>query len=367
MDNENKIDNIKANEQKGNDTTSSADTSDHAAENRKEKKIEMPAILTVSPAPHIRSSESTTTIMLDVLIALIPAFLWGVYVFGVRAVAVMAISVAASVGFEAATQLLLHRPVTIGDLSAAVTGLLIAMNLPVTVPLWMPVVGAFIAIVVVKQIFGGIGCNFVNPALTARVFLLSWASEMTTFPEAGHKISSVASVLSDADIVASATPLASLKEGELPAETLFDMLLGRHSGCIGEVSAILLIAGGIYLLVRRVITWHIPVAYIGTVAIITFLFPQYNGVPSEFMVYEILSGGLLLGAIFMATDYSTSPLTTTGKLIFGAGCGALTVLIRYFGSYPEGVSFSILVMNLLVWYIDKITMPVQFGGKRNVK
>lgn len=365
MDNENRID-AGADEQKNDNAALTGELNNPKAMHGR-KKIEMPKTLKTAPAPYIRSTETTTTIMLDVLIALIPAFLWGVYVFGVRAAAIMAVSVAASVGFEAAVQMLLHRPVTIGDLSAAVTGLLIAMNLPVTVPLWMPIIGAFFAIVVVKQLFGGIGCNFVNPALSARVFLLSWSSEMSNYSEAGAKISSVAPILSEADITVGATPLASLRAGDLPPETLFDMLLGRHAGCIGEVSAILLIAGGIYLLVRRVITWHIPVAYIGTVAILTFLFPQYNGVPSEFMLYELLSGSLILGAFFMATDYSTSPITPVGRLIFGVGCGALTVLMRYFGAYPEGVPFAILVMNLLVWYIDKITMPARFGGKSNVK
>lgn len=331
------------------------------------RKPTMPEMLTVSPSPHIKSSESTATIMLDVIIALIPAFIWGIYVFGIRALAVMAVSIAACVGFEAAAQFLLHRPVTIGDLSAAVTGLLLAMNLPVSVPLWMPVVGAFFAIVVVKQLFGGIGCNFVNPALSARVFLLSWASEMTAFSADGEKVTSLAPVLAEGDIVASATPLASLKAGELPAETIFDMLLGNHAGCIGEVSSLLLLAGGIFLLVRRVITWHTPVAYLGTVAILTFLFPQHGGVAVEFVFYELLAGGLMLGAFFMATDYATTPVTPAGRLIFGVGCGLITVLIRYFGSYPEGVSFSILVMNLLVWYIDKVTMPRRFGGKSDGK
>lgn len=331
------------------------------------RKIKMPEILTVSPSPHIVSPDTTATVMFDVILALLPAFLWGVYVFGIRALAVMAVSVAACVGFEAAAQFLLHRPVTIRDLSAVVTGLLLAMNLPVSVPLWMPVVGGFFAIVVVKQLFGGIGCNFVNPALAARVFLFSWASEMTAFSADGEKVTSLAPVLAEGDIVASATPLASLKTGEIPPETIIDMFLGQHAGCIGEVSSLLLLAGGIFLLYQRVITWHIPVAYIGTVALMTFLFPKSAGMPVEFMLYELLAGGLMLGAFFMATDYATSPVTPVGRLIFGMGCGLLTVLIRYFGAYPEGVSFSILVMNLLVWYIDKATMPRRFGGKSDGK
>lgn len=324
----------------------------------------MPPLLTVQSSPHIKSSETTATVMLDVIIALLPAFVWGVYVFGLRALAIGALSVGTAVGFEALTQFLLHRAVTVNDLSAAVTGLLIAMNLPVTVPLWMPVVGTFFAIVVVKQLFGGIGKNFVNPALAARVFLFSWAGEMSSFQSFGEKINSAAVALADSDIIASATPLASLKSGSLPDTNLFDMITGNISGCIGEVSSLLIIAGGVYLLIRRVITWHIPAAYLGTVAVITFLFPQSGGVAPDFMLYELFAGGLMLGAFFMATDYSTSPVTLTGRLIYGCGCGLITVFIRYFGSYPEGVSFAVLIMNLLVWYIDKATMPRRFGGKK---
>lgn len=332
------------------------------------KQIKMPEFLTVSPSPHIKSPETTATIMLDVLIALLPAYIWGVYVFGIRALAIGVISIAACIGFEAAAQFILHRPITIKDLSAAVTGLLLAMNLPATVPLWMPVVGAFFAIVIVKQLFGGIGKNFVNPALAARVFLFSWASEMTTFSQPGQKISSLAAELNSADIIAGATPLAALKAGQLPDANLFDMLIGNIGGCIGEVSSLLLIAGGIYLIFfRRVITWHIPVAYIGTVAVLTFLFPQHGGVALDFMLCELLSGGLILGAIFMATDYATSPVTPVGRILYGIGCGLITVMIRYFGSYPEGVSFSILIMNMLVWYLDKATMPRRFGGKTHGK
>ena len=330
---------------------------------RAQKKITFPPLLTVQSSPHIKSPDTTASVMLDVLIALIPAFAWGVYVFGMRALALAAVSVASAVGFEALTQFLLRSPVTIGDLSAAVTGLLLAMNLPVTVPLWFPVVGAFFAIVVVKQLFGGIGKNFVNPALAARVFLFSWANEMNTFQAFGTKITSTAVTLAESDITATATPLASLKNGALPSESLFDMITGNISGCIVEVSSLLIIAGGIYLLVRGVITWHIPAAYIGTVAILTLLFPKYGGVAYEFMFYELFAGGLMLGAFFMATDYSTSPVTPVGRMIYGAGCGAITVLIRYFGSYPEGVSFAILVMNLLIYYIDKATKPRRFGER----
>ena len=332
------------------------------------KKITMPEFLTVSPSPHLRNPENISSIMLDVIIALIPAMFWGVYVFGWRALLLCVLSVGCSVGFEAAVEMLLHRNVTIGDLSAVVTGLLLCMNLPVSVPLWMPVVGAFFAIVVVKQIFGGIGKNFMNPALAARVFLFSsWAGYMSRFPQAGQKVNDLAVVLGDADIVAGATPLASLKNGSLPDTNLFDSIIGNTGGCIGEVSSLLLIAGGVYLLIRRVITWHTPVAYIGTVALLTYLFPKTGGVAVDFMLAEIFAGGLMLGAIFMATDYATSPITKNGRLLYGVGCGLITVLIRFFGSYPEGVSFAILVMNLLVFYIDRLTVPRSFGGKPDGK
>ncbi len=332
------------------------------------KKITMPEFLTVSPSPHLRNPENISSIMLDVIIALIPAMFWGVYVFGWRALLLCVLSVGCSVGFEAAVEMLLHRNVTIGDLSAVVTGLLLCMNLPVSVPLWMPVVGAFFAIVVVKQIFGGIGKNFMNPALAARVFLFSsWAGYMSRFPQAGQKVNDLAVVLGDADIVAGATPLASLKNGSLPDTNLFDSIIGNTGGCIGEVSSLLLIAGGVYLLIRRVITWHTPVAYIGTVALLTYLFPRTGGVAVDFMLAEIFAGGLMLGAIFMATDYATSPITKNGRLLYGVGCGLITVLIRFFGSYPEGVSFAILVMNLLVFYIDRLTVPRRFGGKPDGK
>lgn len=333
------------------------------------KKVEMPSLLTVSPSPHIRGPENIASIMLDVLLALAPAMLWGIYVFGLRALALTVISVLCAVGWEALAQVVLKKPVTIRDLSAAVTGLLLAMNLPVTVPLWVPVVGTFIAIVVVKQLFGGIGKNFVNPALAARVFLfISFASSMSIFPKAGTKVDSLAMTLSEGDIVAGATPLAALKNGNLPDVNLFDLITGSNmGGCIGEVSSLLLIAGGIYLMIRRVITWQIPVAYLGTVALLTFIFPQYGGVAADFMLTELFSGGLMLGAFFMATDYATSPVTSDGRLIFGVGCGVLTVLIRYFGGYNEGVSYAILVMNCLVVLLDRIGRPTKFGAPKKAK
>lgn len=332
------------------------------------KKIEMPKFLTVSPSPHIKSPETTTTVMLEVIIALLPAFIWGVYIFGWRALVLGVLSIGSCVAFEALTQKMLHRPITVKDLSAAVTGLLLVMNLPVSVPLWMPIIGAFIAIVVVKQLFGGIGKNFLNPALAARVFLFSaWASNMsaTSYTAPGNRINSLAWEMSD--VVSSATPLAALKGGELPKIGLTDMVIGNIGGCIGEVSAVLLALGGLYLIIRHIITWHIPVAYIGTVALLTLVFARGDVSALSFMLYEVFAGGLMIGAFFMATDYATSPVTPRGRLLFGFGCGVITVMIRYFGSYPEGVSFAILIMNMLVWYIDKVTMPRRFGGNANGK
>lgn len=310
-------------------------------------------MLSVDTSPHIKHTATTTRIMLDVIIALLPALVWGVVVFGLNALLMPLIAVASCMLFEYLTEKLLHKPNTVGDLSAAVTGLLLGFNLPASDSYFLPVVGAAFAIVVVKQLFGGIGKNFVNPALAARVFLfLSWPSKMAAFP---------APFAYDIEIVASATPRA------VGSASVFDLFFGRVGGAIGEVSALLLLVGGVYLLVRRVITWHIPVAYLGTVALITFIFPQGGFFNAEFMLFELLSGGLVLGAVFMATDYVTSPITWRGRLIFGVGCGLLTVFFRYFGSYPEGVSFAILVMNCLVYYIDKLTMPRVFGGGRRGK
>lgn len=310
------------------------------------------ALLTVAPSPHIKSGVTTTSIMRDVIIAMIPTCLWGIYVFGWRAAVLLAVAIASSVFFEWGSAKMLNRKNTVTDLSAIVTGMLIAMNLPSSAPFWLPIVGSFVGIVVVKQLFGGIGKNFLNPALAARVFLfLSWSDKMSAFP-----------AIHSSDITASATPLASLSEGgELGVSTL-DLFLGLHGGCIGEVSALLILVGGVYLVIRKVITWHIPVSYLATVALITFVFPQGGGMfDVNFMLTQLLTGGLMLGAVFMATDYVTSPVTARGRLIFGVGCGLITVLFRYFSSYPEGVSFSILVMNALVWYIDRFTRPRIFG------
>ncbi len=324
---------------------------------------QMPELLTVSPSPHIKHPDTTRSVMLDVMLALLPASLWGVYVFGLRVLWVIAVCMLSAVAAEAITQKLLHRPITISDCSAALTGLLLALNLPATISLPIAGIGAVFAIVVVKQLFGGIGKNFMNPALAARAFLFAWPADMRFFTPPGERLGLFDFVVKNdgVDAVSSATPLAALKSGVLPEASLTDLLFGHVGGSIGEVSSILLLAGFVYLLLRRVITWHIPVAYVGTVALLTFFFPQGN-VALDFMLAQVFSGGLLLGAIFMATDYVTSPVTTVGRLIFGVGCGLLTVFIRYFGGYPEGVSFSILIMNALVWYLDRYTRPRRFGG-----
>ena len=332
-----------------------------------DQQIGFPERLTVSPSPHIKRTDTTRSIMLDVIIALLPALCWGVYVFGPRALVVVLISVASSVLFEYLVRLILRRPVTVGDLSAVVTGLLLGLNLPSAVSYWIPVVGAFFAIVVVKQLFGGIGKNFLNPALAGRAFLFAWPEQMTTFPAPFERLDwRVFSYVGKADAIAEATPLAAYKAGATPATSTVDLFLGKCAGSIGEISALLLIVGGIYLICRRIITWHIPVAYIGTVALLTFIFPKTDSRIS-FMLGELVAGGLILGAIFMATDYTTSPVTPTGRLIFGAGCGCVTVLIRYFGGYNEGVSFAILMMNMLVYYIDRFTAPRVFGTERKKK
>ena len=332
-------------------------------------------LLVVSPSPHIKGHETTRSIMLDVIIALMIPLLWAIYIFGFRSLTITLVSVIACVVFEILFKLITRRRQTVLDFSAVVTGILLAFNMPATVSLWIPVVGAFFAIVIVKQLFGGIGMNIMNPALAARVFLLSWVDEMTIIPKPfadlpvfSMSVEKTTEVVASAsaktsDIIASATPLVSLKHGMMPEDiSLLDMLTGNMPGMIGEIASILLLAGGIYLLIRKIITWHIPVAFIGTVALITYLFPPEMTFDAlQFMTAELLSGGLILGAVFMATDYTTSPITKTGRLIYGAGCGLITVLIRYFGGYNGGVSFAILIMNCLVWYIDKFTKPVKYG------
>lgn len=300
--------------------------------------------LIVAPSPHTISSNSTSNIMFDVLLAMSPAFCMSVVYFGINAVLVTAVCVASCVLFEYLSRKLMKRSNTISDLSAVVTGVLLAFNLPPNIPLWVAVIGSFFAIVIAKQLFGGIGQNFANPAIVGRVVLfMSFATYMTTWTQPFSYIHGV-------DMLASATPLAD----NFASTTTFDLFIGNISGCLGEVSAAALLLGGVYLVIRRVINPLIPVTFIGTVFVLTFLF-------GENPLNHILSGGLMLGAIFMATDYSTTPATIKGKFIFALGCGLLTALIRVFGSYPEGVSFAILFMNLLSPLIDRFTLTRPFG------
>lgn len=320
----------------------------------------------VSSTPHIRSKDSTSTIMRDVIIALTPAALMGIWAFGVEALLIIAISIASCVCFEALFQKITKQKITVYDLSAVVTGLLLAMNLPSSAPWWLPIVGGFFAIVVAKQLFGGIGQNFINPALAARAFLLaSYPTDMTAFtqPTNMNSFMSLFGVSTPVvDATSYATPLAVVKSaaasgGSFAPQSgdILNALFGNVGGCIGETCAIALILGGLYLLIRKVISWRIPVTYIATVFILTWAFGR---VP----YYEIFIGGLMLGAFFMATDYSSSPVTPVGQIIMGIGCGILTSLIRVYGGYPEGVSYSILIMNLAVPLIDRYTKPRIFGG-----
>ncbi len=312
------------------------------------------ARLLVSSSPHLRDRATTRTLMLDVIVALIPALVASYLVFGVRAVALTFVTVAAAVLAEAAARRIMKREDTISDLSAVVTGLLLAFNLPPTLPYYMAAIGAVVAVVVAKQLFGGLGSNFMNPALVGRVLLvISFPVAMTRW-----------TVLDGADAVAAATPLAQLKAaaaagsavpgtGGLPSYV--DLLLGTHAGCVGEVSVLALLVGAAYLLARRTISPWAPLAFVGTVG----LFALVAGQPP---LYHMMSGGLILGAFFMATDYATTPLSWKGKLAFGIGCGLLTGLIRLFGGMEEGVSFAILLMNIVTPHIDKWTRPVPLGG-----
>ena len=322
--------------------------------------------LTVSASPHVRSNETTTGIMLDVIIALVPALIMSAIYFGTRALVLTSVTVGSAVLAEWVSRKVMKRSNTLGDLSAIVTGLILAFNLPATLPLWMAAIGSIIAIVVVKQMFGGIGQNFVNPAMTARIIL------MVSFPTAMAKWIVPFQNAWSADAVTSATPMATLasaKGGDLSAvadalPTLTDMLLGRHGGSMGEVCSIALICGGLYLIMRKVISPIIPVAFIGTVAVTMFL---YSGFNLEYTAYQLLGGGLMLGAFFMATDYTTCPINKKGKLIFGIGCGLITFVIRVFGALPEGVSFSIILMNIFVPHIENLCASKPFGTLKEKK
>ena len=314
--------------------------------------------LTISSSPHVHSPVSTRTIMRDVLIALMPALLGSVYFFGLRALLVTLISVAGCVFFEWVWCALMKKPSKLYDMSAMVTGVLIAFVCPPTIPYWCVLIGDFFAIIIVKQLFGGIGRNIVNPALAARAFMFSWPVLMTSWIAPGSQ-----NLFLTSDAVSSATPLAAMHQGAMPEASILDMFLGNIGGCIGETSVLLLLVGFAYLLIRKIISPRIPLAFLGTVAVLSLLFPRGND-PLAWCAAQLCTGGVMLGAIFMATDYVTSPVTHLGQVIFGIGCGALTVLIRYFGGYPEGVSYAILVMNCCVVLLDRIGRPKRFGAPK---
>ena len=307
-------------------------------------------LLIVTPSPHFRDRSSTRSIMLDVIIALMPALVVSILVFGMRALILELVCVVSCVFFEYIFRVVCHRPQTVGDLSAVVTGLLLAFNLPSGLPIWQAVFGCAAAILLAKQLFGGIGQNFANPAIVGRIVLLvAFGARMTTWPTANSYISGL-------DAVSGATPLALIKAGNLEAlPPISNMLLGIRGGSLGETCAIALVIGGIYLIARKVITPTIPVVYLLTVVVLSFAF----GLDP---VYQLLSGGVLLGALFMATDYVTSPTTEKGKVIFAFGCGLITMAVRAFGSYPEGCSFSILLMNIVTPLIDNGCGTKPFGG-----
>lgn len=307
----------------------------------------MEKLLKVSSSPHVRAEHSVQSIMRDVIIALIPALLVGIYAFGLKALILVVVTVVSCVAFEAVWQKFTKQAITIKDLSAVVTGLLLAFNLPADAPVYVAIVGAFVAIILAKQFFGGVGQNFINPALAARAFLLAaYPNSMTKFTV-------------NVDAASGATPLALMKQGafdQMPS--LVDAFLGNIGGCIGEISAAALLLGGLYLLYKKVITWHIPVCYMGTIFVMTLLFGGH-GIYESF--YSLTLGGVVLGAFFMATDYTTTPMTVKGQVIFAIGAGVITAVIRLFGGYPEGVSYSILLMNLVVPLIDRYVKAKRFG------
>ena len=320
-----------------------------------EKKERM--IFDVAYQPQVRTHVDTRLTMLNVMIALLPAVGVSVWQFGWRPLMLIAVSMVSAVFFEWGYRRLMKKTSTIDDLSAALTGLLLAMTLPATAPWWLPVIGSFFAIVIVKQLYGGLGKNFLNPALAARAFLIaSYSVQMTSW-----RVPS--SLAGNVDAVTMATPMTYLFSGEtMPAYFNFrNMFFGMMPGCIGEISALALLIGAAYLLIRRIITWRIPVAFIGTVCLLNLIFGHAGYSNVDWMLYNLLSGSLIFGAFFMATDYVTTPVTPWGHILFGVGCGCITVLIRYFGSYPEGVSYSILIMNLCSWSIDKLFRRYQFG------
>ena len=328
----------------------------------------MEKLFTVTSSPHVHHKQNVQSIMRDVVIALIPAFLVGTYLFGLKALWTTLICVLSCVAFEAIWQKFTHQKVTITDLSAVVTGMLLAFNLPADIPIYVPIVGSFVAIILAKQMFGGIGQNFINPALAARAFLLAaYPTAMTNFQKPERFIGSApvtnwdaTSAASAVDTLSGATPLVAFKLGDSSyMPSLMDAFLGNIGGCLGEVCALALLLGGIYLIYRKVISWHIPVCYLGTLFIVTVLFSGH-GLYESFT--SLFLGGAMLGAFFMATDYTTTPMTHKGQILFAVMAGIIAGVIRIFGGYPEGVSYSILLMNLAVPLIDKFIKPVRFGG-----
>lgn len=325
--------------------------------------------ITVTSSPHVKSGSTVTGIMLDVIIALVPAFIAAICIFGPRALLVVAVCVASCVVTEYICRKIMKKDTTIGDLSAVVTGILLAFNLPANIPLWMAVIGSVAAVAVVKQMFGGLGQNFVNPAITGRiVMLVSFGTAMTSFP-------APFAWKGGADAMTSATPLAALSSidlgGNVAAQienadlpSVMDMFFGITGGSLGEVCSAALIIGGLYLMVRHVISPVIPLSFIGTTAVIMLI---ASGGSLTFTAYEIFGGGLILGAVFMATDYATSPVNRLGKVIFGIGCGIIASVIRLFGNLPEGVSYAIMIMNILVPLIEKVSMPKPFGTVKEKK
>ena len=319
--------------------------------------------LIVSASPHLVTALDTQKTMLMVILALVPSLLVSTYVFGFRVLILTAVCIAASMFFEWAWNKLMKKQQTVGDLSAALTGTLIAFNVPSGLPYWIAIVGCFVAIIVVKQLFGGVGKNIVNPAITARIVLfISFATEMTTWP--------LPRMNQTADALTGATPLGVLAEGnpvDLPSN--MELFLGYVGGSMGEVSAIALLIGGIFLVWKKIISPIIPCCFIGTVFVFSLIYygATGNGDALQMAIFHVLAGGVMLGAIFMATDYVTSPLLPTGKVVFGIGCGIITMLIRLFGQYPEGVSFSILIMNCLTPLIDTFFQKRMYGGAKNEK
>lgn len=340
----------------------------------KDKKSEIQFLVT--PPPHIKAEESVRGLMSSVIIALIPTTITGIYFFGIPSIVTIFVATVSSILFEFFYQKIVRKENTISDSSAALTGLLLGLNLPAGFPWWGTAIGSFMAIVVVKHLFGGLGFNIFNPALAARVFLLiSWPLQMSTYPKPASIFSGLvpAGIKQGVDAVTAATPLTVVKTIQLSHDlsrsietatkiSSFDLLIGNRGGSIGEVSVIALLVGGIYLIYKRTITWHIPLSFILTTALFSTIAHLVNPDTTANPVFHLLNGGLFLGAFFMATDYVTSPITKKGMVIFGIGCGFLTVVIRQHGSYPEGVSFAILLMNMIAPLIDKYVRQRRFGG-----